>query len=203
MTIPDERAIVMSSIDEAIATQIRNIEAKYGKSLAEWKALVQTSGKAKHGEIVAMLKSEYGVSHGDANLIAHKSRESDGTSLAEAAEAAGLDPVAAIYEGKKAALKPIHDALMATIQALGDDIEVAPKKGYVSLRRKKQFAMIQPTTPARIDVGVVLKGEPVTERLESAASFNAMFSHRVRVTSIGEVDDQLRSWLRQAYETAG
>lgn len=193
----------MSSVDNATATQMRNIEAKYGKSLAEWKTLIQASGKAKHGEIVSMLKSEYGMTHGDANTLAHKARETDGASIAQAAEASGADPVAAIYEGKKAPLKPIHDALMAVIESLGGDIEVAPKKGYVSLRRKKQFAMIQPTTATRVDVGIVLKNVPTTERLESAAGFNDMFTHRVRLTSASEVDDQLKAWLKLAYDAAG
>jgi hypothetical protein len=193
----------MSSLDDAVATQLRNIEVKYGKSLAEWKTLVQQSGKAKHGEIVTMLKSEYGMTHGDANTLAHKARETDGASIAQAAEASGIDPIDGIYEGKKAPLRPIHDALMAVINQLGGDFEIAPKKGYVSLRRKKQFAMIQPTTATRVDVGLVLKELPTTERLESAASFNAMFTHRVRLSNPGEIDDDLKAWLKLAYDSAG
>ncbi len=107
-----------------------------------------------------------------------------------------------MYSGKKAGLKPLHDALMTMITTFGDDIELAPKKGYVSLRRKKQFAMIQPTA-TRIDVGLILKDMPTTERLKSAASFNALFTHRVRVSTINDLDAQVISWLKQAYDLAG
>ena len=150
-----------------------------------------------------MLKSQYGMSHGSAHRVALKAREADTASLVEAVEASGQDPAAVLYSGKKAGLKPLHDALIAVITAFGDDIELAPKKGYVSLRRKKQFAMIQPTTATRIDIGLILKDVPTTERLESAASFNALFTHRVRVNTINDVDAQVVAWLKQAYDLAG
>ena len=184
----------MSTADEGLEAQIRNIEQRYGKPLGEWIALVKESGLTKHTDIVAMLKSQYGMSHGSAHRVALKARE---------AEASGRDPVSELYSGKKASLKPLHDALMAVITTFGDDIEQAPKKGYLSLRRKKQFAMIQPTTATRIDIGLILKDVPTTERLESAASFNALFTHRVRVNTIDDVDAQVIAWLKQAYDLAG
>jgi predicted transport protein len=192
----------MSSVDEALETQIRNIEKKYGKPLSEWKAIIRKSGVTKHGEMIAMLKSQYGMSYGDANRVALQAREADAASIVKAAKASGLDPVDDLYSGKKADLKPIHDALMTVISSFGNDIEMAPKKGYVSSRRKKQFAMIQPAT-ARIDVGLILKDVPTTERLEAAAGFNAMFTHRVRLNNIRDVDEELIGWLKQAYEFAG
>jgi len=97
---------------------------------------------------------------------------------------------------------------MATVEegrailAFGDDIELAPKKGYVSLRRRKQFAMIQPSAAGRIDLGLILGDVPAEVRLESAAGFNALFSHRIRVSSTADIDAQLIGWLRQAYDRA-
>ncbi len=193
----------MSTVDEGLEAQIRNIEQQYGKPLSEWIALVKESGLTKHTDIVAMLKSQYGMSHGSAHRVALKAREADAASIVKAAEASGRDPAALLYSGKKAGLKPLHDALMTAITTFGDDIELAPKKGYVSLRRKKQFAMIQPTTATRIDVGLILKEMPTTERLESAANFNALFTHRVRVNTINDVDAQVIAWLKQAYDLAG
>jgi predicted transport protein len=193
----------MSTIDEALQTQIRNIEEKYGKSLAEWIALIRESGITKHTEIIAMLKSQYGVTHGSANRLALIAREADAASLSRAAKAAGSDPIDDMYSGKKASLKPLYDALISTITSFGNDIEVTPKKGYVSLRRKKQFAMLQPTTASRIDVGIILKDATITLRLESASGLNAMFTHRVRVTDIKDIDEQLITWLKQAYDLAG
>src|SRR5260221_13888 len=145
----------MSSVGEGLEAKIRNIEQQYGKPLGEWIALVKESGLTKHTEIVAMLKSQYGMSHGSAHRVALKAREADAVSIAKAAGASGRDPVAELYSGKKAGLKPLHDALMTAITTFGDDIELAPKKGYMSLRRRKQFAMIQPTTGTRIDLGLM------------------------------------------------
>ncbi len=193
----------MSTVDEGLEAQIRNIEQQYGKSLNEWIAIVKESGLTKHTDKVAMLKSQYSMSHGSAHRVALKAREADAASIVKAAEASGRDPAALLYSGKKAGLKPLHDALMTAITTFGDDIELAPKKGYVSLRRKKQFAMIQPTTATRIDLGLILKEVPATERLESAVGFNALFTHRVRVNTINDVNAQVISWLKQAYDLAG
>ena len=106
------------------------------------------------------------------------------------------------YAGAKAGLRPIYDAVLTAIQKFGKDIEVSPKKAYVSLRRNKQFAIIQPSTATRIDVGINLKGTAPTERLEASGSFNAMVTHRVRVEKPNDVDGQLLSWLKKAYEAA-
>jgi hypothetical protein len=90
---------------------------------------------------------------------------------------------------------------MAAVGALGDDVELAPKRGYLSLRRRKQFAMIQPAA-ARVDLGLILKDEPPTGRLEPAAGFNALFTHRVRIAAPDDVDEELVAWLREAYGRA-
>jgi hypothetical protein len=79
---------------------------------------------------------------------------------------------------------------------------VSPKKAYVSIRRSKQFAIIQPSTATRLDVGINLKGTKPTGRLEASGSFNAMVTHRVRVATIDDVDKELLGWLKQAYEAA-
>ena len=72
----------------------------------------------------------------------------------------------------------------------------------MSLRRSKQFGLVQASTATRIDVGLCLKDVPATERLERAGSFNAMVSHRVRIESVKAVDAELKAWLREAYERA-
>ncbi|MCW8846296.1 MAG: DUF5655 domain-containing protein, partial [Gammaproteobacteria bacterium] len=104
------------------------------------------------------------------------------------------------YQGAKAELRPIYDAIIKAVNAFGKDVDIAPKKTYVSLRRNKQFALVQPSTRDRIDVGINLKGETPTARLEASGSFNAMVSHRVRVQSKKDVDSELKAWLKKAYE---
>jgi len=186
------------SPDETLATMIANLEEKTGRSLEQWTRLVATAKLARHGEIVKWLKSEHGLTHGYANLVASRSLEA-----ASGAPAASTDElVAGQYSGAKAALRPIYDALIAVVRKLGPPVEIAPKKTYVSLRRSKQFALVQPSTAQRIDVGIQLKGIPPAGRLEASGSFNAMVSHRVRVTDLGQVDGELAGWLKQAYERA-
>lgn len=183
--------------EDATATMIANLPANTGHSLPEWMQIVAKSKLARHGQIVSLLKSEHGVGHGYANLIAHEALRA-----ASGASNDGDDLVAAQYAGAKAALLPIYEALVTEIAKFGGDVEVSPKKTYVSLRRNKQFALVQPSTATRLDVGINLKGVAPTDRLEPSGSFNAMVSHRVRVGSVDDVDKELIGWLRKAYESA-
>jgi len=89
------------------------------------------------------------------------------------------------------------------IGAFGTDVSTAAKKGYLSVRRKKQFAMIHPSAAGRLDVGLILPATPAAGRLEPAGSFNALFTHRVRVTSPDDIDEALTGWLHAAYANAG
>ncbi|MEL6105281.1 MAG: DUF4287 domain-containing protein [Planctomycetota bacterium] len=182
--------------EEMANSMLANMNEKTGKPLEAWLVLVSKSKLSKHGEIVAHLKTEHAVTHGFANLIAHKF-------LAVDAPAQGGDElVDAQYTGAKAGLRPIYEALIEAISQFGVEAEIAPKKSYVSVRRNKQFALIQPSTKTRVDVGINLKGKKPTKRLEASGSFNSMVSHRVRLTSPEDVDKQLIAWLPQAYEAA-
>jgi hypothetical protein len=190
----------MTSVEDGIAAQIRNIEARYGKPLQEWFGLIAASGLTRHAEVVAMLKADYGMAHGAAHRVSLLSRQPAVTEAAPASPDALAD---ALYTGKKAALRPLHDQLMVMISTLGLDVGQAPKKGYISLRRpRKQFAMIQPSAAGRIDLGLILPGVPPGDRLELSGSFNALFTHRVRVTAARDLDDTLAGWLAAAYAAA-
>lgn len=191
----------MSSVTKAYATQISNIQAKTGKSIDELRAMVVASGITKHSELRAMLQRDLGLGHGDANALVHYLFDSDGERAAAAAGATSEDVLAGIYVGPKAGLRPIHDALMAELASLGP-FEVAPKKGYVSLRRKKQFAMVGPGSSARVEVGLNDRGLSGGERL-IAMPAGGMCHWKVNLTSVAEVDAELIGWIREAYEHAG
>ncbi len=184
----------MATPEEMAATMVANLKEKTGKTLKQWLVLTKKSGLEKHGQIVKLLKEEHGVTHGFANLIAHESLGG----APSATKSAG-DLVSAQYSGKKAELRPIYDALIAAISKFGKDVEISPKKAYVSLRRNKQFALIQPSTATRVDVGLNLKGEPPTKRLEASGSFSAMCTHRVRIENKKDINAELTKWLKQAY----
>ena len=186
-----------NSVNDQLATMEANILAKTGRTSSYWVRKAKEQKFEKHGQIVKFLKTEHGITHGYANLIAHQVLQS-----AAAFQDDG-DLVAAQYSGDKAALKPIYDKLMKEIGKFGSDVEVAPKKAYVSLRRKKQFALIQPSTKTRVDVGINLKGKAPAGRLEASGSFNAMVSHRVRLESAKDADAEVVAWLKAAYQAAG
>ena len=128
--------------------------------------------------------------------VAHKALSSD------AGSSDAGDLVAGQYGGAKADLRPIYDALIAGVSKFGKDVEISPKKAYVSLRRNKQFGIIQPSTKTRVDVGINFKGAPAKGRLEASGSFSAMVSHRVRLESRRDVDRELIGWLKKAYDAS-
>ena len=182
---------------EIKAAMIAGLPEKTGKSLEQWHKIVRSSKLSKHKEIVTYLKLEHGITHGFANMIALQFLNSDSQTATDTS--ALLD---AQYSGAKLELRPVYEAILAAVQKFGNDVEVCPKKQYVSLRRNKQFAIIQPSTSTRVDVGINLKDTNPTNRLEVAGSFNAMVSHRVRVTKASEADKELIGWLKQAYQGA-
>lgn len=177
---------------------IANLKTNTGKSLEQWVKIARAAKLSKHGEVVKHLKTEHGLTHGYANLVAHSALES-GSISAESGDAL-IDEQ---YAGTKAALRPLYDALVAKISKFGGDVEFSPKKAYVSVRRKTQFAILQPSTATRFDVGIKLKGAAPTPRLEVAGSWNQMVTHRVRVESAKEIDAELMAWLKEAYSSAG
>lgn len=175
---------------------IANILEKTGKSVEEWIKAVKNTGIEKHGEMIKFLKTDHGFTHGYANYVAHKARQSD------AGSHDASDLISSQYEGKEA-LRPIYDRLISEVAHFGDDVEVSPKKAYVSLRRKKQFALIQPSTKTRVDLGLVLKEKSAEGNLEAAGSWNTMVSHRVKITDLEEINSDVISWLEEAYKAAG
>jgi predicted transport protein len=191
----------MDKIEQAVATQLANIEKRTGRSIHDLAAMLRASGLARHGEQVAMLKRELGMGHGDANLLAHHVRKLDAEAAGQGGPATPADAVDALYSGKKAQLRPVHDKLMAAIRKFGQ-FEEAPKKTYVSLRRKKQFAMIGPATNTQVEVGINLKDVKPTGGLVALPP-KSMCDYKIRLGSVDEVDQALLGWIRKAFDAAG
>jgi len=178
------------SPQELAQTMIDNLPEKTGKSLEDWQKVVAKSGATKHGEIMKLLKGEHGVTHGFANLIAQKCMGN--------LDVDEGDLVTNQYKGKEV-LKPIHDAIIAFVSGFGSELEIAAKKTSVSLRRSKQFALIQPSTKTRIDLGLNLKGIEPQGRLEA---MTGMCTHKIKLSSETEFDDEVKDWLKRAFEVA-
>jgi hypothetical protein len=180
-------------VDAATRSMIDNMPAKTGRSLEEWFVVLDAHPYEKHGQGIALLKSEFGMSHGFANLVVARHRERG------SAPATGDDLVDSQYAGAKAELRPIYERIIAAVAAFGDDVEIAPKKTGVSLRRRKQFALVEAPSATRVQLGLNLRGVAPTDRLREAGG---MCTHRVDVRGAAEVDDELIGWLRDAYALA-
>ena len=114
------------------------------------------------------------------------------------------DVVAAQYAGRKAALKPIYNSLVQVAQGFGIDMELAPRKTYVGLVRKKVFGVIKASTSSRIDLGLKLKDGKANDRLLEAPGFGGgSITHKVALTSVEDVDGEVISWMRKAYDGVG
>ncbi|MBF7071803.1 DUF4287 domain-containing protein [Glaciecola sp. MH2013] len=183
----------MASPEQMLQTMIANLPEKTGKALDEWLVLCCQRNYSKHGEYLKWLKTEHGVSHGFANLISSKALDAKNGEPKD-------DPLTLQYSGAKAALKPIYDQLITHITNLGSDVDIAVKKSYVSLRRNKQFAIIQASTKTRVDLGLQLPELESKGRLETSGSFNKMVSHRIRLESLDDIDCELIDYLELSYD---
>lgn len=184
-------------MENADKTMIDNLEKKFGKSLDKWIKIVNKEKLVKHGEILKFLKESHGFTHGYANLVSMKARKAD------AGSAENTDQLVEDQYNGKENLLSIYNKIIAEISKFGKDIEIAPKKASVSLRRKKQFALIQPSTKTRIDLGLKLKDVENQGKLEGSGPFGIMCTHRIKISDSKEVDKEVLSWLKEAYEKAG
>jgi predicted transport protein len=181
------------ALKNAEANQLKNIENSTGKTLEDWAAIIKSSGFVKHGELVNFLKNEHGLGHGNANMLVHHTNKSHSGFDNEE------DLIQQQYKGKEE-LKAIYEFVVNAIKGFGDDVELSPKKAYVSIRRKKQFAIIQPSTKTRLDIGLNFKNVEPTSKLESAGSWNTMCTHRIKLEKATDVDSQVINWLKTAYD---
>ena len=197
----------MADPQAATITQLKNIQVRTGKTIVQLHAAVAASGAAKHGEKRSWLMEQFKLGYGDANAVAlfiGKPLPDLGAGAPAApapAPAAEGDPLDAIYSGAKAPLRPLHEAVMAAVHSLGD-FEEAPKKSYISLRRKKQFAMVGPATKDAVEIGLNAKDLPPHARLKVQPP-GSMCQATTRIGSAAEVDAALKGWLKQAYDAAG
>jgi Domain of unknown function (DUF5655)/Domain of unknown function (DUF4287) len=181
---------------EMIAAVKANMLEKTGRTFEAWVKIAKASGPPTAKECYAWLKNEHRVPHLSAEIIADKA---SGACLLEAYN----NPdalVEAMYAGPKATLRPINDELVKLAKMLGKDVVVIPCKTYVSLRRKKQFAIVKPTTRTRVDLGFTLSGVKPQGRLAAVRqAAGDRISHVIKIESPKEIDAEVKRWLAEAY----
>lgn len=181
---------------------------KTGRSLDEWVRHVKKFGPKSELECRLWLKEQHHLGTNTAGWLAGKAF---GGPLGRAEETPEgylrLAPqfVEQMYAGPKEALRAIHDELIRLARALGDDVRICPWKTIVPLYRRHLVAEIKPATSRRIDLGLALGEEPFTGRLHDtgAAGKKYRITHTVALSSLADVDLQVKRWLKQAYERDG
>jgi Domain of unknown function (DUF5655)/Domain of unknown function (DUF4287) len=182
---------------------IDTLPRKTGRSLDEWLRLVKEQGPPTEKERRDWLKAEHGLGTNSAWWLAERSvgkGEEDGDPEAYLKKA--VEYVDAMFSDRKAALRPIYDELLKTGLAIGPDAKACPASTIVPLYRNHVFAQIKPTTATRIDLGFALKDTPATGRLIDTGGFakKDRITHRIPISDLSEINEEVRRWLRVAYE---
>jgi predicted transport protein len=176
-------------------TMIANLLRNTGKTIEEWIEIAKGLNTGKHGETVKILKDKFDLGLFFADLIVHKANGTDSGSFSSE------ELIEKQYKGKET-LKPIYDKILQNIVALGYDIEVAPKKAYVSLRRKKQFACLKPATKTRFEIELIIKGQEANGILESISGAGAMCTHKIKIENENQLTPEVYKWIELAYTKA-
>jgi Domain of unknown function (DUF5655)/Domain of unknown function (DUF4287) len=182
---------------------VAELPEKTGRTLDEWLRLVKKEGPPTEAERRDWLKKEHGLGTNSAWWIAERA---DGKGGEDADPEAYLKAAAAYVEemfaGAKSALRPIYDRLLQLGKTLGDDVKVCPCKTIVPFYREHVFAQIKPTTRTRIDMGFALADAKATGRLIDTGGFakKDRITHRFAITSLADIDAEVRRWLKVAYK---
>jgi hypothetical protein len=174
-----------------------NIKAKTGKTPDDFCKLAAKKGLTKFPELMAWLKSDFGLGQGYATAIAHEIVNAD------APKPTQEEVIAKLFTGKKEIWRKPYDALAVKLSKFGADVTVGTTSTYISLLRNgKKFGIVMPSAAERLDIGIKFKGVAPTTRLELAGTWHNMVTHRVRITDPKQIDKELLAWLKQAYDVA-
>lgn len=206
--MPNQSAPSFYSVHPSVAyaqTIINNLPKTTGKSIDEWIALVKKSGPRDANERREWLKKSYKLGGTTVSMIVDRvegkgAEDTDGAAYLKAA--AGY--VETMYAGPKAALRPIHETLIAQGLALGHDVKICPCQTMVPFYRQHVFAQIKPSTRTRIDFGLALKGakkKPPKRLLDTGGLAKGdRITHRIEITSLADIDAEVKEWLKIAYD---
>jgi hypothetical protein len=178
------------------------LKQKTGRTLGEWSKLVEKNGPATEKERRAWLKAKHGLGMNYAAWIAEHSVGKGNNGNPETYLKQAEEFVEKMYSGPKEALRPMFEDLLALGRSLGKDVKVCPCQTMVPLYLKHVFAQIKPTTRTRIDLGLALKDTKVPKRLIDTGGLakKDRITHRIEITSVKDIDAEVKKWLKIAYE---
>ncbi len=177
-----------------------NIKTKTGKSPEDFLAAAKAKGMlepgVKTGQIVAWLKEDYGLGYGHAMAIVNTFKHVTGPKVTNDQR------ITKLFTGQRTVWRKPFDDLLDKLKGFGPDVRPAATDSYISLLRgNSKFGIVQ-ISEKRLDIGIKLKDAEATSRMEAAGSWNAMVTHRVRITDPGQIDGNVIDWLKRAYDKA-
>ena len=182
---------------------VETLPEKTGRSLDEWLKHIKKSGPKDEKECRAWLKENYKLGTNTAWWLAERAQ---GKGWEEDSPEAYLQQaeiyVEEMFTGAKAGLRPISDALLKLGLSIGKDVKACPGKTIVPLYRNHVFAQLKPATRMRLDLGFALGNMEVPERLIDTGGFakKDRITHRIGISSLEEIDDEVKHWLKVAYD---
>jgi hypothetical protein len=182
---------------------IAELKQKTGRTLEEWLRLIKKSGPKDEKARREWLKSEHGLGTNSAWWLAERA-DGKGTEVGDPDEylKAAEGYVENMFSGAKTSLRPIYDALLKLGLSVGKDAKACPCQTIVPLYRNHVFAQIKPTTRTRIDFGLALADTKAKGRLIDTGGFakKDRITHRIEITSLKDIDDEVKQWLKVAYD---
>jgi hypothetical protein len=182
---------------------IAALPTKTGKTLEQWLQIIHKEGPPTEKERRDWLKAKFHFGTNTAWWLAERA-EGKGTEDGDAKAylAAAERYVEEMFAGAKAGLRPLYDALLKLGLSVGKDAKACPCQTIVPLYRHHVFAQIKPATRTRIDLGFSLKGQKPPARFidTGGAAKGDRITHRVPFQSVNDIDDQIKKWLKVAYD---
>jgi len=206
--MPKKSAESLYSVHPSVAYAqaiINNLPKTTGRPIEEWMALLKKSGPAGEKERRDWLKKNYQLGGTTAWMIVDRAEGKGAEDTdPEAYLQAAAQYVEAMYAGPKAALRSIHDALIAQGLALGNDVKICPCQTIVPFYRQHVFAQIKPSTRTRIDFGLALKGakkKPPKRLIDTGGLAKGdRITHRIEISAMANIDAEVKEWLKIAYD---
>jgi len=200
------------SVHPTIATVrswIETLKERTGRTLEEWDRLIRRDGPAGEAARREWLRKEHGMGTNNAGWFAAyaEGKNREDTDPAEYLRAAAAY-VEAMYAGPKASLRPLYEELLDVCLAIGPDAKACPCKTMTPIFREHVVAQIKPATRTRLDLGLSLGAMMKTgkksfpDRLIDTGGFakKDRITHRIPIQKADEIDDEVKTWLRTAYD---
>lgn len=185
---------------------IATLKEKTGKSFEEWLKFIKKNGPDDEKPCRTWLKESHGLGTNTAWWLAERALAKSKMGLNDEDPENYLREaplyVDEMYSGGKAGLRPIYDALLKLALGMAGDVKACPCKTIVPLYRNHVFAQLKPTTRTRIDLGLALKNMETPARLIDTGGFakKDRISRRIPISSVAEIDDEVKHWLKVAYD---